>query len=301
MNNIKHGVAFEINSSDIQAEQVFTGKSDILVYVEGFEDVKFWHKAFSIGGLENVTVVEISKDHIANGKARIISKIENGEIILGPSLLVALDSDYDYLKEINQNIFSSDYCFQTYCYSIENYIYNPHDLLLECSYATNCCEFKDQHRCFGDLLEHWSFDNSQNFEKYLNDNCEKSIDAILGSLAELNFDYYAENIDESDEALISPYDKKGVSRKNIHFFVRGHDLERQMIRLGEQYTEKVLELKKEQIKNSGLEKDAQGQRIQEFINARVHFKQALKSRSFEHIHMYEKILEDINSFSQNYK
>jgi len=294
MATIEKGSSFSIDSIDIEIESVFTNKSEIFVYVESFEDVPFWSSAFKKAGIKDCKIVEISSEHATNGKSSILSKVRSGKIKLGKFLLIAIDSDYDYLKDKNQDILSSEFCFQTYCYSIENYIYYPYDLTEQCSIASNCMEFLQVQDCFGEALKKWSLNALPDYLKFLRDNCRESIEKAINSLNNL------EDIKTIDiDIIIEPhYLEKGLTAENLYLFIRGHNLEEVMNKNCEAYTDKILQLKKNKIKNSKLANDVIGQRIGEFVNARTHFEHVLKHRDFSHIPFYENIISEINSLKK---
>jgi hypothetical protein len=100
-----------------------TSENSILVYVEGNEDISFWRNILSPYEREINIKFEVncySNDSLATGKGNL-AKIFNQT---GKYLLIALDSDYDYLfpdhSNISQEINNNPYIFQTYSYSIEN-------------------------------------------------------------------------------------------------------------------------------------------------------------------------------------
>ena len=163
MYSIEQGTSFPITSADIEAEDVFTDNNKIIVYVEAFPDISFWTVAFQKAGISNVNVVEIGRDYSANGKNIIVSRIRSGDIQLGRKLFVALDSDHDYLLDKNNDIYSNEFCLQTYIYSIENYQYYPHDLLQYCKLASNYFSEHPDIKCFGEVMENWSKDNYKFF------------------------------------------------------------------------------------------------------------------------------------------
>jgi hypothetical protein len=89
-----------------------TSENSVLVYVEGNEDISFWRNILSPYEREISIKFEVkpySKDSLATGK-RNLEKIFSQT---GKYLLIALDSDYDYLfpdhSDISQKINSNPY------------------------------------------------------------------------------------------------------------------------------------------------------------------------------------------------
>lgn len=95
----------------------------VLVYVEGLEDVPFWHSILSryekTGEVE-FDIQPFAKGRLVDGK-KALEKLFGGT---SQFLLVCLDSDYDYLlpthSGLARQINTGPYIFQTYAYSIEN-------------------------------------------------------------------------------------------------------------------------------------------------------------------------------------
>jgi hypothetical protein len=102
----------------------------IVVYVEAEEDIAFWRNILHPYQAAHKVKFEIklpSNTSLNKGKNAVLANV-TGEI--GTSLLLCVDSDYDYLlekyyipldkKAIADRIKQSKYIFQTYSYSIEN-------------------------------------------------------------------------------------------------------------------------------------------------------------------------------------
>lgn len=96
----------------------------VRVYVEGHEDVVFWHgilKEYEAQKNIKFIISPHTKSNIKKGKQQVLSHKNK----VGKYLILCVDSDYDYLlqghtddsKFINEN----KYVFQTYAYSIENF------------------------------------------------------------------------------------------------------------------------------------------------------------------------------------
>lgn len=133
----------QINSEYIRASRPFVSRNRehvILVYVEGYNDVAFWRTIFNQYEYENPHLhFEISvpsRDDLAKGKKVLMGMVEN----CGPNLILCMDSDFDYLfgdkTPQSRMVNRSEYIFQTYTYSIENYSCYPPSLRSICVKAT---------------------------------------------------------------------------------------------------------------------------------------------------------------------
>ena len=126
-----------ISSEYQKASNSLTKENRVLVYVEGTKDIPFWRNILSPYEREIGIKFEVnpySQDSLATGK-RNLEKIFDQT---GKFLLIALDSDYDYLfpdhSYISQEINSNPCIFQTYSYSIENlncYAESLHNVCVE--------------------------------------------------------------------------------------------------------------------------------------------------------------------------
>ncbi len=110
---------------------------DITAYVENEEDVSFWGSLFyKYAPQLKVNFEYNSRGNLVRGKGEILKS----KHLLGPSFILCLDSDLDYLL---QRPFLSEtenplhpFILHTYTYSIENHKCNPANLNLLCQEAT---------------------------------------------------------------------------------------------------------------------------------------------------------------------
>lgn len=137
----------KINSDYFEAKNSLNKRKgeSLRVFVEDEEDVPFWYAIFSLCNVKT-TVNPASITSQKRGKEILLRYAHNNQ--LGKNLVIAVDSDYDYLlgdslkksKLINEN----PYIFQTYVYSIENFkslAEIQHQIILESTLVDN--EFFD--------------------------------------------------------------------------------------------------------------------------------------------------------------
>ncbi len=294
--DIVDGIAFNISSEHIEASSLFTGHDEITVYVEGYRDISFWKHFFSNTRIKNqVNVVEISKNSNANGKSIIISMVRDGTLLLGNRLLIAIDSDYDYLLNNNHDIHSKEFCFQTYCYSIENFYFDPTDSLELCGKAANCYEFSNEIRCISDVLTQWSRKNIKNFIRYLSNNIQEELHPIYIELEKLSID--TENF--TDEAIKIPLEfaSKGLHQDNLYFFFHGHSIQSKCLQLLKNVFDRITKNKVAQIKANPIHSDeTRTQLCKEFCNSRIYIESIVYCRNINTNPFYGKICADIDSF-----
>ncbi len=112
--------------------------AEILVYVEGFADVGFWHGILSPYEKQNNIKFDISpysENNLTTGKDKLIKLFSQ----TAQNFIICLDSDYDYLlkSEVSNQINDNPYIFQTYAYAIENLKCYAESLNSLCIRATN--------------------------------------------------------------------------------------------------------------------------------------------------------------------
>ncbi|WP_273994032.1 DUF4435 domain-containing protein [Vibrio parahaemolyticus] len=302
MSDVIAGSSFAVTSKYVNASKGFTKSQKLIAYVEGFEDVNFWNKIFKKQNID-IKVIPYALKGKANGKGTIISAIRNGDIILGSSLVVALDSDYDYLLDRNTDIFQSDCVFQTYTYAIENLIWHPDHLDEVCQEASNDTQYAPNGIIKNAVID-WSAAVYPEFLKFLkegacDDNCLNSIISLLKS-EDCTFDFDNVKFPEfKDQEFLDKMFNKGLSEKSVHLFVRGHDFEEKIDPLCQSFVERVFyEVKKDIEKNH--QNQTIGQLIKEYRNSRQLPRQVAKGKEIKCGFALPKIVNDILTFHKNY-
>ena len=282
---------FAFSSEQVKATAKFNKNITIIAYVEGFEDITFWHLAFSRQGL-NVQVKAIfTQEHSsANGKGTIIKAIKENNIILGPNLLTCLDSDYDLLTNRNQTILNNRYCFQTYTYAIENFYYNPIGLTNICCQICNNFDI-DQH-----LLEKifmaWSTQHHSLFLQMLKHSQETQ--QFQTCHQQLQQSLIALQLDSPASSQTTPKQNAQLQANNVFMFYRGHDIQHTVERLCKILKNK---LTRQTIDDIGDQAENSGQIKKEYINHQGDLKTAIKMRSDIDTHpIFSKITQDIQQF-----
>lgn len=132
-----------INSEYLAVSKLFShpkgkGTEKVFVYVEGYEDIAFWRNIFRMYESERLQF-EISipsRDDLAKGKKVLLGMLPN----CGKNMILCMDSDFDYLFQNetaqSRTVNNSEFIFQTYVYSIENYLCYPPSLRGTCVRAT---------------------------------------------------------------------------------------------------------------------------------------------------------------------
>lgn len=112
-----------LNSNYIATQNALAprnAKQEVLVYVEGYEDIAFWYHILApYAAQKNLRFnvqIPVKNGKFDKGKLGVLNLKPN----VGKNLILCLDSDYDYLLD-NPNINNQPFIFQTYTYAIENY------------------------------------------------------------------------------------------------------------------------------------------------------------------------------------
>ena len=98
---------------------------DVTAYVEGIDDEGFWRDIFRKYAPSLQILFSSYSREQKTGKKYVLS--EQNLINAGKSLILCVDSDYDYL--IDNKKLSNKFVFHTYVNSIENYKLSPQGLL----------------------------------------------------------------------------------------------------------------------------------------------------------------------------
>ncbi len=130
--------SLDSNYFEAASRMATPGIRTVVVYVEGYEDIAFWRRIFD--GYESDTLkFEINvpaRGDLAKGKKVVLQMADKA----GDYLLLCVDSDFDYIfgdrTEQSRRINANHYVFQTFTYSIENYLCYPPSLHSVCVQAT---------------------------------------------------------------------------------------------------------------------------------------------------------------------
>ena len=228
---------------------------DVLFYVEGKDDVSFWNNVFDVLAFPKTYDIyhytqEVKEDGSINkstGKNTVLKYAPYTD----SSFMLCIDSDYDYLLNVsNQDI--HHHIFQTYSYSIENYLsYAPSlkNLCLQTTHSTTLKFFdielflKDYSEIIYPLLilqiisesrpdSTNQFLSKKDFSKIIRINqqidltnngrneLQKLKTEVDKTINSLSHHYSQDEYQQVETRFIS----LGVTPQNAYLFVRGHDL-----------------------------------------------------------------------------
>ncbi len=132
-----------LNSDYLAAAQRLrpkNAKRKIVVYVESYDDIFFWHSLLSEIEIPDVFFEVMLPSRTSLGKGKKVALMNALSEGLGKNLIACVDADYDYLlqgaTEISQMICNNPYVFHTQAYAIENYQCYASSLHTVCVMAT---------------------------------------------------------------------------------------------------------------------------------------------------------------------
>ncbi len=229
-------------------------KKRITVYVESEEDISFWRNV--LNEFEQFNIDFQIQTPNKNGKSKAIEKSnELINISVGEYLIVCVDSDYDYLLQ-NTNMQSqvvnhNKFIFQTYSYSIENYLCFSESLHLVCVQSTKfdkkIINFDLFLKSFSNIIYElfiWSVYfrkignttefNISDFKNIIqitqkidfDENCKNILEdlkIIIKEKIEYLKNKYAHNISDVENLKIELH-KLGLKTDNTYLFIQGHTL-----------------------------------------------------------------------------
>ncbi|HIF9340087.1 TPA: DUF4435 domain-containing protein [Photobacterium damselae] len=285
------------------AQEAFGVPPSIQVFVEGFDDTVFWQQAFKDAGIDttSITFQPIGTVSNANGKNAVLKAIEEKRITPGKYYLICIDSDYDRFFDINSDLYQSDFCFQTYAYSIENHYYHPDGIIEECCKAamnTNTSEIPSIVKLMNQWSKEYFSDFIVNIVKKDKDKCDSLIDKsrrfeLINNTAKYEFS-------EEHHALI---EKIGLTESNLYLFVRGHNYEAAILELAKIIVERLIDTQKKLIIESiGEDKEHRGRMIKEYMGKVKNNKieNRLKFRRIPDNICYQMIKSDVSGFYGKY-
>jgi uncharacterized protein YoxC len=244
-----------IDSDRVRVKSTLVKKITIEVWVESQVDVTFWRKRFSSQNIicdQKEIIWEFKPIRLfsgTNGKSEIMTNIKNDELKLGPHLLVAIDSDYDYLRGNDKNIYTSPFVFQTYTYSIENYNYYPGQIVEACLTATNNSSYplKDK---VEEAFKKWSFQNYDDFIRFIKQDNSASKESVYKSLDQIEHTTPTELEDKTNKVLCDDLYNKGLQLDNVFLFVNGHKLEDKVKKISRAITSSLRQAAHQAIKGN---------------------------------------------------
>ena len=297
MSIVTAGTSFSLTSEYIEATSQFSSSTKVVLYVEGFEDISFWNKFFEDIDI-SVDIKAFAIDNKANGKGTIISSINNGTISLGKYLIVALDSDYDYLVDSYSDIFTNEFVFQTYAYSIENLLWHPQHLNIICQNSINCTQHIDNNS-INITVSNWSKAVYPEYLRFIQTGATDDIifSNIMGSLIPENIGSDFSHISYPpfcDSEFTTSLLEKGLSEDNVYLFVRGHNLETALDSICAYITSKAIDNVVLDLKSNHGSKA--GPFIKEYMNRNTEPKVLVNNSDVKCGLCAPKIQHDINTY-----
>lgn len=225
--------------------RTFALGKNIAVFVERQDDEDFWKTVLAkfAPSLSFEFYYNLPRP---NGKATANKyAVLQYETEADNQLWLCVDSDYDYLiDENNERLEQNSYIFQTYCYSIENYYCCLEDLAQNCR-ILSMNETSDLPFDFVDFMKKYNticynlFIKTLNY-KELRENIitiikidtinVHKIEEFLEDLKQKISQYFTNSqIPELDETMHIKWQNKGLSIENLHWFLRGKDLQKAII------------------------------------------------------------------------
>lgn len=296
---VEQGIPSMPNDGDrVKAKSFLFGEEILELYVESQLDVRFWRFLFKEAGFDKLEIKPARAARGSNGKSEIQKCISDNIIKPCDNILVAIDSDYDFLKDEKAQFYLNEFVFQTYVYSIESFYFFPEGLYEICLDCTNTCNNDKNNLDIDSLFLRWSQAYYSVFIKYIKENCKESKELLYNSLKNLDV-YDLKGFEEVEQQpLYEELDDKGLNIKNLCLFVNGHLLEEVVLRETKKVTYKLLEREKNNIlaKTDQSAKDINAQIYKSTSDILATF----RARNLEQHPFIERIKQDLLDFRQKY-
>lgn len=299
----------------------------ILVYVESYEDVAFWHTILSKHNSSpyRFEIYPASQDSLTKGKNEALKRSEGS---LGDFLIICVDSDYDYILQDHTpqstKINQSDYILQTYSYAIENLRCFAASLdevcVRSCNRVNNKLDFSQLLENYSEIIYEaftWSvclvkniphfniklfnqaisFSGQNGIQIDLND-IQNRLVTIEKQVENLMNDWQKEYPDLKEAVIESQATLSGlgVEPNNTYLFVRGHTLQDDfLIYFLKSVCDTLSKEEIDRIKQIGGKNI--GDSITQYKNSTKNVENTLLlNTSFESCFLYQKIKHDIERF-----
>ncbi len=228
-------------------------KRKVVVYVESYDDILFWHAVFSEIETPEVYFEVMLPSKTTLGKGKKVALMNALNAGLGENLIVCVDADYDYMMqgatETSKIICENPWVFHTIVYAIESYQCYAPSLHTVCVMATlndkfifNFENFLEDYSKIVFPLFVWSvwcyrFDrysrfnmHDMNFVTHLDNVNLDRPDRMLEVLQrrvnqkiawlQRHFPEAKENLKSVEADVL----RLGVTRETTYMFMRGHDV-----------------------------------------------------------------------------
>jgi len=292
---VSYGIPdFKIDSDRIEAKSLLAKEEIIELYVESQEDVSFWRNIFFSCELKCIEIKPARKANETNGKGELIKCVNEGTIEPGRKVLIALDSDYDYLKNENHALYSMPFIFQTYAYSIESFYYYPYHILEVSANCTNTCiansEFKIE-----ELFDNWSKSVYPDFVDYLRSMSDNSKSSVYDSLSALDKN---STFEEQELEVCKDLKGKGLNENNVYLFVNGHKLQESVTKFYNVVTSSLISNEMKNVK--GKTKQAESDYRRQIHNCLRDVTSSIIARPLDDIPFMNLIKEDVLKYKSEY-
>lgn len=304
----------------------------VLVYVEGYEDIRFWYLALQPTAKAKNIAFDIQTPTQGTGKPKVLDLAKN--IAKSKTTIFCVDSDYDYLlsehSEHARLMKAHEYVFQTYTYAIENYLCYAESLAivsvqmsLNSQQLIDWCDWLKRYSQAVYPLFLWSlwieaagssehFTRKEDFAKLIRipsipsiSNIEQCLTSICNKCSQ-QVNKFVLDFPCADIAAIEQSIKaKGVTADNCYLFLRGHDLKEGVIQMLFQALSSFLRSDKE----SSISKDAtDNHQIETIGNVIKKYKTLFKNSAhaldlnteYQSCWLYVQIQQDLNNYASKF-
>ncbi len=323
----------EADSTFYEGVSAILERPTVRVYVEAFDDVVLWEKAFNEAkALANIDIdldlSPVGDEKESDGKGKVLQ--QSG--IAGPSVLLCVDSDYDFVakgyREQSVLINENEFIFQTYCYSLENFLCDPDGLpalFTQASKRTTLTEEADYEEVFDQIGEqalapllmmlyllkteadNFSFsDYRSRFTSSISFiNATQDINSklvlITAELSQLKCDLEQTFAVDLQQAFMEWQQQISTFFEGQwHLVVRGHDLlDKVVLPIAKQICNDRVTKKMQELADRTAGDKAE--KIQQYNESKVHPQLLIKNRvDFEKTVVYKHIIKDFTTFFQKY-
>ena len=304
-------------------------KRKVVVYVESYDDILFWHTVFSEIKSPDKYFEVMLPSRTTLGKGKKVALMNALHAGLGESLIACVDADYDYLAqgatEISNIICNNPWVFHTIVYAIENYQCYAPSLHTVCVMATLNDKFVFDFESF--LAEYskivfplfvWSvwcyrYERYNKFnihdmsfvtrlDSFNLDRPDKMLEVIQRKVnqkiawLQRRLPEAKKHLKDVEEDLL----RLGVTPETTYMFVRGHDIfDNVVLPLVEKVCRVLTNERQNQIRRLALHDVQESNELQSYEHSSAAVGEMLKKHmEYKHCPLYQELIAEIK---QRYK
>lgn len=318
-----------LSSAYIEASSKLQPKNapqKVLMYVESYDDVAFWHFVTTQINKKNIhfDIQTPSINGLEKGKKAVLKhrQIQADANQLGKGIIYCVDSDFDFLLDnrtpTSLILNTCEFTFQTYTYSIENYKCFAPNLKNHCVKATKKTfdnpDLEEIVIRYSNIIYHYFVfvfyinhilkknihHSKHNFNTFNINEIDSEFEILqqkyFNSIKELD-EFTDMNFDDIEKLKIE-FEDKGLTCDNVYLFIQGHQLvDGFILPLLNTIYKNLIKHENKNIINSNVSNSTKTNSLNFYKNINTPISIILnEDTSFSNCFLFNKIIDDFNNY-----